>query len=129
MLYDIDQLMPTDLITLDEPPAEKEAAIESLLDVVVDAGRVDDREAALAALLDREEETTTGVGKGIAIPHAQTDAIDQASVALDGLAIGNFSRYCLSKQFEISFARSSIDYNRIVSKPGNHGVIPATGWI
>ncbi len=50
---------------------------------------------------------------------------DQASVALDGLAIGNFSRYCLSKQFEISFARSSIDYNRIVSKPGNHGVVPA----
>jgi fructose PTS system EIIA component len=81
MLYDIDQLMPTDLITLAEPPTEKEAAIEHLLDVVVDAGRVEDREAALSALLTREEETTTGVGKGIAIPHAQTDAIDQASVA------------------------------------------------
>lgn len=81
MLYDIDQLMPTELITLDEPPTEKNDTIEYLLDVVVESGRVTDRETALAALIEREEETTTGVGKGIAIPHAQTSAADQPSVA------------------------------------------------
>lgn len=81
MLYDIDQLMPTELITLEEPPTDKDATIEYLLDVVVETGRVTDREAALSALMKREEETTTGVGKGIAIPHAQTSAIDDPSVA------------------------------------------------
>lgn len=80
MDYDIDELMPTDLITLEEPPAEKEDAIEHLLELAVTAGRVDDREAALAALMQREQETTTGVGKGIAIPHAQTDAVGRPSV-------------------------------------------------
>lgn len=81
MLYDIDQLMTTELITLDEPPTGKESAIEYLLDFIAEAGRVDDRDTALSALMEREEETTTGVGKGIAIPHAQTSAVDQPSVA------------------------------------------------
>lgn len=89
MLHDIDQLMPTDLITLEEPPTEKDATIEYLLDLVVEAGRVTDRETALSALMEREAETTTGVGKGIAIPHAQTSAVDDPSVAFcrssDGL--------------------------------------------
>ncbi|MFC5971573.1 PTS sugar transporter subunit IIA [Halomarina salina] len=77
---DVRRLVPTDCITLDEPPEEKAAAIEFLLDVAVDAGRVEDRETALDDLLAREEETTTGVGKGIAIPHAKTSAVSQPSV-------------------------------------------------
>ena len=78
---DVRRLVPTELITLEEPPEEKEATIEFLLDVAVDAGRVEDRETALADLLAREEETTTGVGKGIAIPHAKTTAVSRPSVA------------------------------------------------
>lgn len=78
---DVRRLVPTELIALEEPPEEKEAAIEFLLDVAVDAGRVEERETALADLLAREEETTTGVGKGIAIPHAKTSAVSRPSVA------------------------------------------------
>lgn len=78
---DIDDLIPEAHISLDEPPAEKEAAIEYLLDLVTDAGRVADRDAALDALFAREAETTTGVGMGIGIPHAKTDAVTQPSVA------------------------------------------------
>ncbi|WP_101297488.1 PTS sugar transporter subunit IIA [Halegenticoccus soli] len=81
MEHDIDTLMPEALISLDEPPAEKEACIEHLLDLAVDAGRVEDREAALSALLEREEQTTTGVGMGIGIPHAKTDAVMRPSVS------------------------------------------------
>lgn len=77
----IDAVLTRELITLEEPPAEKEAAIEFLLDRAVDAGRVDDREAALEALLAREEETTTGVGMGIGIPHAKTDAVAEPTIA------------------------------------------------
>ncbi|WP_224449867.1 PTS sugar transporter subunit IIA [Haloprofundus salilacus] len=78
---DIDRLIPAELISLNDPPTEKEACIEYLLDIVADAGRVENRDAVLAALLQREEETTTGVGKGIGIPHAKTDAVGRPSVA------------------------------------------------
>ncbi|MFC6906531.1 fructose PTS transporter subunit IIA [Halalkalicoccus tibetensis] len=78
---DIDTLLPRELVSLEEPPAEKEACIEHLLDMAVEAGRIEDREAALEALLAREEETTTGVGLGIGIPHAQTDAVTEPTVA------------------------------------------------
>lgn len=77
---DIDTLLPPELVSLSEPPAEKEACIEHLLDMAVEAGRITDRETALAALFAREEETTTGVGKGIGIPHAQIDAVTQPTV-------------------------------------------------
>jgi PTS system fructose-specific IIA component len=81
MDYTITELMPAELITLEEPPAEKEDTIEYLLDLVMETDRVNDREVALSALMKREQETTTGVGKGIAIPHAQTSAVEQPSVA------------------------------------------------
>jgi PTS system fructose-specific IIA component len=81
MSYTITELMPTGLITLEEPPAEKAATIEHLLDLAVETDRVSDRDATLSALMQREQETTTGVGKGIAIPHAQTSAVEQPSVA------------------------------------------------
>jgi len=77
---DIDRLTPPELVSLEEPPASKDDCIEFLLDIAVDAGRVEDREQALHALLEREEEATTGVGFGIGIPHAKTAAVTRPSV-------------------------------------------------
>lgn len=78
---DIDELIPASHISLSEPPAEKKACIEHLLDLLVESGRVDGRQTALDALLAREEQTTTGVGMGIGIPHAKTDAVTDPSLA------------------------------------------------
>ncbi|WP_254273539.1 PTS sugar transporter subunit IIA [Haloarcula marina] len=78
---DVEELIPASHISLTEPPAEKEACIEHLLDLLVESGRVDDRQTALDALLAREEQTTTGVGMGIGIPHAKTDAVSESSLA------------------------------------------------
>jgi len=78
---DIEELIPATHISLSDAPAEKEACIEYLLDLVVESGRVEDRERALDALLERESETTTGVGMGIGIPHAKTDAVNRPSLA------------------------------------------------
>ncbi|WP_338727136.1 PTS sugar transporter subunit IIA [Haladaptatus sp. DJG-WS-42] len=77
----IDTLLPETHISLSGAPTEKRACIEYLLDLAVSGGRVNDRGAALAALLEREEQTTTGVGMGIGIPHAKTDAVDEPLVA------------------------------------------------
>ncbi|MGQ4555094.1 fructose PTS transporter subunit IIA [Halobellus sp. GM3] len=78
---DIDRLLPLAHISLEEPPADKAEAIEYLLDLIADNGRVRDREAALDALREREKEATTGVGMGIGIPHAKTAAVEEPSVA------------------------------------------------
>ncbi|UPV75119.1 PTS sugar transporter subunit IIA [Halorussus limi] len=69
------------LVTLDEPPAERRACIDFLLDLAVDAGRVTDRSAARDALLEREASTPTGLGNGVAVPHARTDAVTAPTVA------------------------------------------------
>lgn len=88
----LDRIISPDLVSLEEPPADKRAVIEYLLDLAVDAGRVDDREKALEALLAREEETSTGVGKGIGIPHAKTDGVTEPTVVFtrssDGVEFG-----------------------------------------
>ncbi|TYL39079.1 PTS fructose transporter subunit IIA [Natronococcus pandeyae] len=77
---DIETVLTRELIVLEEPPAQKEACIEFLLDRAVETDRVTDREAALEALLAREEEATTGVGKGIGIPHAKSDAVSRPTI-------------------------------------------------
>ncbi|MCT9097062.1 PTS sugar transporter subunit IIA [Haloarchaeobius sp. HME9146] len=78
---DIREILTTDTVALTTEPTDKHDCIETLLDLVVETGRVDDRDAALDALLAREEETTTGVGKGIGIPHAKTDAVSEPTLA------------------------------------------------
>lgn len=76
----LDRLLSTETITLEEPPAEKNACIEFLLDLAVEAGRVSDREATYEALMEREAETSTGVGKGIGIPHAKSAGVDEPTL-------------------------------------------------
>ncbi len=61
---------------------DKEEAIEELMDVLVRAGRVKEREAALQAVLDREEKQTTGIGHGLAVPHAKHESITTLTCAV-----------------------------------------------
>lgn len=53
----------------------KEAIINELLDILVKAGKIKDREAALASILDRERKMSTGMKHSIAIPHGKTPAV------------------------------------------------------
>ncbi|WP_424000418.1 PTS sugar transporter subunit IIA [Haloarcula salina] len=117
---DIDELIPASHISLSEPPAEKEACIEYLLDLLVEADRVEDRETALDALLERESETTTGVGMGIGIPHAKTDAVSRPSLAFvrseDGVDFGSMDGEPATLIFMILVpASGSEDHLKILS--------------
>jgi len=62
---------------------DKEECFEELVDLLVRAGRLTDREGALQAVLDREAKGTTGIGNGVAIPHGK-----HASVASLVAAVG-----------------------------------------
>lgn len=53
----------------------KEEIINELLDILVAAGKVNDREAAFTAVMDRENKMSTGMKHGIAIPHGKSSSI------------------------------------------------------
>ena len=53
----------------------KEAIIDELLDMLVQAGKVKDKAVARTCVLDRERKMSTGMKHGIAIPHGKTDSV------------------------------------------------------
>jgi PTS system nitrogen regulatory IIA component len=54
----------------------KQAIISELLDLLVAAGKVKDKAAAQAAIMERESKMSTGMKHGIAIPHGKTSAVN-----------------------------------------------------
>ncbi|MCS6771849.1 MAG: PTS sugar transporter subunit IIA, partial [Kiritimatiellae bacterium] len=68
------RVLSKDTIVLALKATTKEGIIEELIDVLVRAGRVKDRKAALKTVLERERKMSTGLQNGIAIPHGKTDS-------------------------------------------------------
>ncbi|MEW6357908.1 MAG: PTS sugar transporter subunit IIA [Planctomycetota bacterium] len=61
---------------------DKEELFEEMLDILVRSGKIKDRRVALDALWGREKMGCTDIGKGVAIPHAKTSAVDELVVAV-----------------------------------------------
>lgn len=79
-------MLLTDLITPDriKVPLEsrtKPELLRELVDVVSSADGVEDRDDLLRAVREREEVLSTGIGNGVAIPHAKSSAIGQLRLA------------------------------------------------
>ena len=77
----IRELLKKEAIKLNASPKTKEEAIDKLIALHVGCGNVYDGKAYKAAILKRESEGTTGMGGGIAIPHARTSAVKEAGLA------------------------------------------------
>ncbi len=56
--------------------------ITELTDLLDKAGKLKDRDKALNALIARENQGSTGLEQGIAVPHAKTDAVDSICLAV-----------------------------------------------
>jgi len=67
---------------------DKEECFEEMVDLLVRAGRIPDRSGALEAVLQREQQGTTGIGDGIAIPHGKHASIPTLTVAVGTSADG-----------------------------------------
>ncbi|MDS1002975.1 fructose-specific PTS transporter subunit EIIC [Clostridium sporogenes] len=59
----------------------KEEAINKLVNLMENTDNLNDKEGYKKAVLDREELSTTGIGEGIAIPHAKTKAVKNAGLS------------------------------------------------
>ncbi|MCC9023837.1 fructose-specific PTS transporter subunit EIIC [Bacillus nakamurai] len=77
----ITELLTKDTIHLNIESKKKENVIDEMVTVLDKAGRLNDREAYKAAILNRESQSSTGIGEGIAIPHAKTASVINPAIA------------------------------------------------
>ncbi|MGJ7920981.1 PTS fructose transporter subunit IIABC [Neobacillus sp. LXY-4] len=84
----ITELLTKETIVLSITGNQKIEAIDSLVNVLDRAGKLSDKKKFKEAILKREEQSTTGIGEGIAIPHAKTTAVKQAAIAFGKSAAG-----------------------------------------
>lgn len=68
-------------VSLDASPASKNEALDTIIDLMCRSGKITDREAYRQKVYAREEESTTGIGEGIAIPHGKCDAVKAPGLA------------------------------------------------
>ena len=76
----IDLLKP-EAITLGLDISSKDDAINALIGLHAAAGNLKDKDAYKAAILAREEQGSTAIGDGIAVPHAKTSAVKAPALA------------------------------------------------
>lgn len=70
------------LIKVPLAATDKKSAIAEMVDLLVQGGVTEARDTLLAAVMERENQRTTGIGLGFAIPHAKTDAVKGLIIAL-----------------------------------------------
>jgi len=87
-------------VSLDLKRDTKEGIIEEMIDLMVDAGKIRDRGAALNAVLERERKMSTGMQYGVAIPHGKTSSVEDLVTA-----------FALKKE--------GVDFSSLDGKPSN----------
>ena len=77
----ITDLLNEKSIMLQAKANSKNEAIDKLVDLMMENGNIKDKEEYKNVVLKREEEGTTGIGEGIAIPHGKCDAVTKPGLA------------------------------------------------
>ena len=96
----LSDIIVTDAIIADLEAGTRDEAIEELIQALADTGAITKRAVkdALAAVLKREDQATTGIGKGISLPHAKIKNVKKV--------VGTIGR-----------SAKGIDFNALDSKP------------
>ncbi|MGO0077372.1 PTS fructose transporter subunit IIABC [Streptococcus suis] len=76
----IQDVLRKDVMLLDLQATSKEAVIDEMIASLVEKGYVTDFEVFKTGIMNREAQTTTGLGDGIAMPHAKNAAVKEATV-------------------------------------------------
>ena len=77
----ITDLLDKRSISLDAAPVDKKATLDMAVELMAKSGKLSDVEQYRAQVYAREEESTTGIGEGIAIPHGKCDAVKTPGLA------------------------------------------------
>ncbi|MGG5738369.1 PTS fructose transporter subunit IIABC [Bacillus cereus group sp. IBL03679] len=76
----ITELLKRDTVIMNMTASNKEAVIDELVEKLSGANRLNSKAEFKEAILKRESQSTTGIGEGIAIPHAKTKAVKQPAI-------------------------------------------------
>ncbi|MFA6074240.1 MAG: PTS sugar transporter subunit IIA [Negativicutes bacterium] len=79
---DIANFVEKENIVIGVDAADKAQTIGKLAEILEQNGKLVDKNGYIAAVLEREEHFTTGIGNGIAIPHGKTDCVKLSSIAI-----------------------------------------------
>lgn len=75
---------------------DKADVLRELVQILKDAGQIDDYDAVLKAVQDREDKQSTGLEDGIAVPHGKTDSVSTLKLAIGiaphGIDFGSIDR-------------------------------------
>lgn len=77
----ITDLLDQRSVSLSGAPSSKQEALDQMVDLMIKSGKINDREAYRQEVYRREEESTTGIGEGIAIPHGKGAFVDRPGLA------------------------------------------------
>ncbi|MGN0512162.1 MAG: fructose-specific PTS transporter subunit EIIC [Lachnospiraceae bacterium] len=77
----ITDLLDKRSISLNAAPRSKNEALNQIVALMTKSGKINDQEAYRKQVYAREEESTTGIGEGIAIPHGKCDAVNKPGLA------------------------------------------------
>lgn len=77
----IKDLLDVKSISLEGAPKTKNEALDQIVALMTKSGKINDEAAYRKQVYAREEESTTGIGEGIAIPHGKCDAVDRPGLA------------------------------------------------
>lgn len=97
---DIREVMNEKMMVFDLKATDKVGVLKELIGVLKDNKIIDDEKAFLDVVIKREEEFSTGIGMGVAIPHGKSSLVKKASIV--------FGK-----------SRSGIDYNSMDKKPAH----------
>ena len=77
----ITDLLDIKSVNINGNPKDKKDTLNQMVDLMCASGKIADKEAYRKGVYAREEESTTGIGEGIAIPHAKSDAVKKPGLA------------------------------------------------
>ncbi len=78
----LSNLLNENTITISLSRKDKQGVIEELLDLAIMTGKINNRSVALKAIIDRETLMSTGLEKGVAVPHAKSKAAEDLTMVL-----------------------------------------------
>lgn len=85
---ELTNIMRPENMTLELKATDREGAIRELIELLYASGAITDKNEIMKAVLQREEEFSTGIGFQVAIPHAKSRFVRKASIAYGASAAG-----------------------------------------
>jgi len=74
----IADLVDASLLNANLVSSDKEGVFSEIVNALYESKKIQDKNAAMSVLLEREKHGTTGIGNGVAVPHARLEALSEA---------------------------------------------------